>query len=454
MKCTKPLLLLFTAILAFSACKKDPVQPVPTPNPPGNPTPVNPPPPAPAQLSITSFSPTSAAKDSVITINGKGFSTTTTGNTVTINGMAATIVTATTDVLTVKVPVHAGTGVLQVQVGSQTAGATPAFQYIYTVSTIAGDGSIGFKDGPGNQAEFNNSYGLAVDAAGNIYVADALNSRIRKIAPTVDHTVSTLAGDGTRAFKEGNGTNAEFYNPAGVAVTANGVVYVADGGNSRIRKIAPNGDVSTIAGDGIQGFRDGAAAQAEFKTSQGIALDAAGNIYVADTYNSSIRKIAPDGTVSTLAGNGTFGDQEGNGAAARFDNPQALTLDAAGFIYVADQLNNRVKKINPAGDVINLAGDGNQGFVDGPGPQARFIAPNGIVDAGHGYILVTDFLNFRIREISPTGQVFTIAGSGTEGFKDGVGPVAEFSNPTGIAVDAQGNIYVMDAGNFRVRKIE
>ena len=443
MRSIRLLLILTTCFAVFFSCKKDdPARPV-TPPPSAPPAP---------PLQITSFAPASAAKDSVITIIGKSFSTIPGSNTVTINGVPATVLSAKNDMLTVKVPVHAGTGVVQVQVGDQTAGASTIFQYLYTVTTIAGDGNVGFKDGAGNAAEFNSPNGIGVDGAGNCYVADALNSRIRKITP--DGQVSTFAGDGTKTFKEGNGTAAAFYNPNGVAVTANGVVYVADAGNNRIRKITAMADVSTLAGDGFQGFKEGAGNQAEFKIAQGVALDAAGNVYVADSYNSSIRKITPAGEVSTLAGNGTYGFQDGTGSAARFSYPPSLTVDAAGFIYVADNGNNSIRRVSPAGEVVTLAGDGTQGFQDGPGPMAKFRDVSGVADAGHGYILVTDFLNFRIRQISPTGIVSTIAGDGTEGFKDGVGPNAEFSNPLGITVDHLGNIYVVDAGNFRIRKLE
>ena len=435
------LLLILTSCLAvFFSCKKDhPAQPI------------DPPPSAPP-LQITSFEPVSAAKDSIITIIGKSFSATPASNKVTINNVPATVLSATNDMLTVKVPVHAGTGVVQVQVGDQTAGAPTIFQYLYTVSTIAGNGNIGFKDGAGNVAEINSPNGITVDGTGNLYVADVFNSRIRKITP--DGQVSTFAGDGTKTFKEGNGTAAAFYNPNGVAATPNGVVYVADAGNNRIRKITAMADVSTLAGDGFQGFKEGAGNQAEFKIAQGVAVDAAGNVYVADSYNSSIRKVTPAGEVSTLAGNGTYGFQDGTGSAARFSYPPSLTVDAAGFIYVADNANNSIRRVSPAGEVITLAGDGTQGFQDGPGPTAKFLDPTGIADGGHGYIYVTDYLNFRIRQISPTGIVSTIAGNSTEGFKDGVGTNAEFSNPLGITVDRLGNIYVVDAGNSRIRKLE
>lgn len=398
------------------------------------------------------FTPLAAAKDSVVTITGKNFSTTLAGNIVTINDKPAVVLSATGDQLTVKVPAHAGIGVLTVEVGGQQASAPDIFQYLYTVTTIAGDGEVGFKDGAANVAEFDNPIGIGVDGGGNLYVADVLNNRVRKITP--DGQVSTLAGDGTPAFKEGNGTAAELWSPSGVAVTQNGVVYVADAGNSRIRKITATGDVSTFAGDGYQELRDGAANQARFKIPVGITLDATGDLYVADTYNSSIRKITAAGTVSTVAGNGTLGYQDGAGGDARFRYPGCVVVDASGFVFVGDADNRRIRRIDPAGQVVTLAGDGTTGFQDGPGPTAKFSDPIGVADGGHGYLFVSDFLNHCIRQISPTGIVFTVAGDSVAGYKDGVGKNARFQYPAGITIDGAGNLFVVDLGNSRIRKLE
>lgn len=437
MKLIKPLLILSTLLWSFSSCKKDPS---PKPDPPAG------------TLRIISYSPTSAAKDSVITIVGTNFSTTPSGNTVTINGLPATVLSAQTNEITVKVPPHAGIGILHVQAGGQEASASTIFQYLYTVSTLAGDGRYGFKDGAGNIAEFNAPDGVGVDGAGNVYVADVLNNRIRKITP--DGQVSTWAGDGSATFKDGKGTAAAFYNPYGVAVTPDGALYVADANNNRIRGITTAAEVTTLAGNDSAGYKDGSGGDARFKNSEGVAVDAAGNVYVGDTYNSSIRKITPAGVVTTLAGNGSYGYQEGTGNNARFSFPRALTVDAAGFVFVADADNQRIRRISPTGEVVTLAGDGSPGFQDGPGPSAKFNNPAGVADGGHGYTYVTDLVNNRVRLISPTGIVTTIAGDGVPGYKDGVGTNTRFNYPSGIAIDRAGNIYVVDAGNYRIRKLE
>lgn len=436
MKLLKRFLLLNIFLASLSSCKKDH-----TPSPA---IPAGPP-------RITSFAPTAAAKDSGITIMGENFSTTVGANIVTINNVPATVLSAAGNLLRIKVPAHAGTGIVHVQVGTQGASATALFTYLYTVTTLAGDGHFGYKNGAGNIAEFNASDGISIDGDGNIYVADVVNNRIRRITAG---QVTTWAGDGSATFKEGNGTAAAFNNPYGVATTAAGITFVTDAVNNRIRRITATADVSTLAGSDTAGYRDGAGAKAQFKDPEGVAVDAAGNVYIADTYNSSIRKISTTGVVTTLAGNGTYGYQEGTGSAARFSFPRGLAVDAAGYVFVADGDNSRIRRISPAGEVTTLAGSGNVGFLDGDGANAKFNQPHGVADGGHGFIYVADMFNHCIRQISPTGFVTTIAGDGTPGYKDGAGPNAEFNAPYGIAADNTGILYVVDAGNYRIRKLE
>ncbi|MDR2208257.1 MAG: hypothetical protein LBE22_04705 [Azoarcus sp.] len=295
--------------------------------------------------------------------------------------------------------------------------------------------------------------------------------------------VNTLAG-GESGFADGKGGDAKFRMPEGIASDAAGNLYVADRGNHRIRKITPAGEVSTLAG-GEEGFADGIGNAARFHLPEGVASDAAGNLYVADTVNNRIRKITPAGEVSTFAG-GEEGFADGVGSDARFFAPSGIAVDAAGNLYVVDRGNNRIRKITPAGEVSTLAGgkrgfadgiggdakvcdppragnrgfaggveslaDVEEGFADGIGGDAMFCGPSGITIDAAGNLYVADIWNYRIRKITPAGEVSTLAGS-EEGFADGIGGDARFNLPTGIAIDAAGYLYVADSWNDRIRKI-
>jgi hypothetical protein len=231
-----------------------------------------------------------------------------------------------------------------------------------------------------------------------VYVADRDNARIRKIAP--NGTVTTLAGSGNHAFADGQGTSASFYQPTGIAVDGSGNVYVADCNNFRIRKITPNGTVTTLAGSGIQGYADGQGTSASFNRPRGVTLDGSGNVYVADDLNNRIRKIAPSGTVTTLAGSGGGGYADGQGTSASFNNPSAVAVDGSGNVYVADRDSNRIRKIAPSGTVTTLAGSGSAAFADGNGTLASFYSPFGVAVDGSGNVYVADMWNHRIRKIT------------------------------------------------------
>ncbi len=325
------------------------------------------------------------------------------------------------------------------------------------VTTLAGAaGQPGSADGTGIAARFDGPNDVAVDSVGNVYVADFGNDEIRKITPA--GVVTTLAGAVYQTGSaDGTGSAARFYNPRGVAVDSAGNIYVADTYNDEIRKITPAGVVTTLAGAAQQpGSTNGTGSAARFNEPTGVAVDSAGNIYVADQYNSEVRKITPAGAVTTLAGAaGHIGSADGTGSAARFDYPFGVALDNAGNVYVVDFGNDEIRKITPAGAVTTLAGAaGQEGSADGTGSAARFYRPAGMAVDTAGNVYVADEHNHEIREVTPAGVVTTLAGFPTQrGSADGIGRSASFNSPYGVAVDSAGDIYVADSGNDEIRKI-
>jgi sugar lactone lactonase YvrE len=320
------------------------------------------------------------------------------------------------------------------------------------VTTFAGTGSsLTLIEGTGGTATFNTPYGIAVDSSGYVYVADSNFCRIRKITPT--GVVSTLAGGMGTGAVNGTGGTATFDNPWGVAVDTSGYLLVSEAPNSDLRKITPAGVVSTLAGSGAYAYLDGTGTGAQFHGPRGVAIDASGNLYVADSDNHRIRKVTTAGVVSTVAGTGTAGAANGTGTMASFQNPYAVAVDATGAVYVADYSNHLIRKITPEGVVSTLAGTGTAGAANGTGTNASFNYPLGLAVDASGVLYVADYLNHLIRKITSEGVVSTLAGSGTRGSANGTGTLASFNNPAGIALDGNGNMWVADSGNHRIRKI-
>jgi sugar lactone lactonase YvrE len=300
-------------------------------------------------------------------------------------------------------------------------------------STLAGSGAQGSADGVGAAASFNFPEGIAVDATGVVYVADLINANIREIV--TGGRVITIAGGGAPGQRDGTGTGASFAAPTGVASDVSGNLYVSDAGS--IRHITESGVVTTLA--------------SSFSGVYAIAVDIAGNnVYVAGL--NTISKVTATGVVTLLAG-GTTGFADGTGAAASFNGLSGITVDAAGNVYVADQLNHSIRKVTPGGVVTTLAGNGNFGFADGVGRAALFKNPAGVTVDLSGNLYVTDRGNNRIRKITAAGVVSTLAGSGAAGSADGAGVSASFNQPSGITIDAAGNLYVTDLNNQKIRKI-
>ena len=326
-----------------------------------------------------------------------------------------------------------------------------------TMNTLAGHAVQGSADGLASYARFNHPNSVTTDGAGNIYVADTENSTIRKITP--GGGVSTFAGAaGNTGSLDGTGTNAQFYGPQGIAADAAGNLYVADTANATIRKIIPAGVVTTLAGlAGNFNSFDGVGTNAQFYHPEALALDSAGNVYIADAWNHTIRKVTPPGLVSTLAGlAGYFGAADGTNSKARFHRPSGIAVDAATNLFVTDFFNHTIRKITPGGTVSTIAGlAGIWGDADGTNSGARFFQPQGITVDHAGNLVVVDSGNQILRKITGDGTnwiVTTIAGlTGSAGNAEGTGSAAQFYFPAGVARDDAGYLYVADSGNNTIR---
>ncbi|HKG06081.1 MAG TPA: gliding motility-associated C-terminal domain-containing protein [Pedobacter sp.] len=325
------------------------------------------------------------------------------------------------------------------------------------VSTYAGS-TRGFSNGLGTAAKFNRPTGITVAPDGTLFIADCFNNSIRKIAPNGD--VSTFAGFSGNEGRANGTINAEFFRPFNLAYqNITGNIYVADSYNNQIRKIAPGGVVSHIAGDinGDEDSSDGQGRFGRFNNPTGIAFSPLSDlIYITDTYNSTIRQMTlADAEVITFAGT-AFGSTyvDGPRASARFNNPNAIAIDALGNIFIADYLNHCIRKIEAGtGIVSTYAGDGTSGTRNGSRLQARFDHPTAIAINFRGDVFVCDD-NEIIREISAsTGEVITIAGSGNQGSADGLRWESSFFRPIGLAFDRSGSLFVADQDNDRIRKI-
>ncbi|HUC86672.1 MAG TPA: hypothetical protein VL970_15855 [Candidatus Acidoferrales bacterium] len=342
--------------------------------------------------------------------------------------------------------------------------AIPTFAQSYTFSTIAGSASQGSTDGLSAGARFFGPQGVAVDAEGNVYVADSDNSTIRQLTPG-GHVITIAGQAGNSGYADGLGTNALFFLPKNLVAGNGGGLYVADTFNQLVRKLTPSGTnwtVSTLAGQaGIAGYADGQGTNAQFSAPADVAVDAAGNVYVTDRGNDLIRQITALGVVSTIAGNaGSDENLDGTNGSAHFASPTGITIDEATNLYVTDG-DNTIRRLSLAGTnwvVTTIAGQSNSyGSADGLGTNALFSGPAGIWVDTNDNLYVADSFNKTIRRLAPVGfnwMVSTLAGlAGAQGSRDGTNEVARFGSPVGVVADNDGHIFVADVNNNNIREI-
>ena len=333
------------------------------------------------------------------------------------------------------------------------------------LTLIAGNSRLGFSGdgGPATSAQLNLPKGVAIDASGNVYIADSGNNRVRQVAP--NGIITTLAGNGTPGYSGDGGvaSSAQLHLPSGVAVDSSGNVYIADTANFVIRQVNQYGIINTVAGNGTLGFSGdgGSPTIAQLSGAEDVAVDANGNMFIADTGNACIREASPNtGVMSTVAGTGGSPGYSGDGGAATkatMNQPFSLAMDGSGNLYIAEYGDSRIRKVTAKGIISTIAGTGSPGFAGdgGQASKAQLNLPAGIsIDAG-GNLYIADSANLRVREISSSGNIATIAGNGIFSYSGdgGLGTKAQLNGPAGVAIDAAGNVYISDTVNNRVRKV-
>ncbi len=337
------------------------------------------------------------------------------------------------------------------------AGAVPVSATSPTLSVIVGTGTDGPPTaGPATSSQLNQPYGVALDDSGNVYIADSENNVIEKVTPS--GTLSIFAGNGTAGPPtSGPATSSNLNGPTDVAVDSVGNVYIADSANHVIEKVTPSGTLSVIAGNGVEGPPTaGPAKSSSFDYPTGVAVDASNNVYVADLLNNVVEKITPSGTLSIFAGTGTSGvPTAGKATSSQLSYPQRVAVDASGNVYIADTRNNVVEKVTSSGTLSIIAGNGTYGHpTAGPATSSKLSGPTGVAVDSAGNVVIADRDNNVVEKVTPSGTLSVIAGTGTDG-PPTAGPATSsaLNDPTGIAVDASGNVYIADENNYLIEKV-
>lgn len=401
---------------------------------------------------ITTISPTEGPYQTIVEISGANFSDQVGDIVVRFNGMEATVTIASYKSVNAVVPEGAGTGEVTLTVRGKTA-TGPVFTYIptITVSTFAGDGTAGFVNANGTNAQFDQPADLTIDGNDNIFVADRNNHTIRKITPSGD--VTTFAGNGQPGFNDATGQQAQFNEPIGIDINDNDSLYIADLGNQRIRIVDPSQSVTSLTVFNSNNQLE----PVLFSYPIDVAIDDSNDkLYVSEipgSQDGNNRILAYENNDTTLlAGVSKAGFSDGTGINASFNYPAGIFLDNNGDLLVADALNHSIRKATSSGTVTTLGGDGTAGLVNGTFSSARFDTPFDLIQMDDGTILIADANNHVIRMVD-NNEVTTLAGDGTQGYVDGDGASAQFNTPYGIAVDSKGDIYVADTFNHVIRKI-
>ena len=333
------------------------------------------------------------------------------------------------------------------------------------ITTVAGNGSNYIFSGDGGaatNAALNLPNGIAIDVIGNLFIADQNNNRIRKVS--TNGIITTVAGNGTQSFSgdSGSATNAALNYPASVAVDASGNMFIADQNNNRIRKVSTNGIITTVAGcAGTGGYSgDGGVATNEaLYGPSGVSVDTNGNLFIADVGNNRIRKVSTNGIITTVAGNGTSRYTGDGGAAtnAALNYPSGISVDASGNLFIADKYNQRIRKVNANGIITTIAGNGSYSFSGdgGAATNATLFDPENVAVDATGNLFIADCINQRIRKVDTNGIITTIAGNGNPSFSGdgGIATNAAMWGPSAVATDASGNQFIVDSDNNRIRKV-